>query len=131
MSRRKRAVIFGAGGAGRRTLDYYSHVYECVAFVDNDAVKLGTSIEGLTVYPVTTLAETGADVVLVGSGSMGEITMQLTEMGVSLDRIGWVPEDVLTGRFEGMRRLRRRVGSMLVLMLAVGLAFVVYWRVGG
>lgn len=85
----RRIVFFGAGYDARKALHLY-HKLGCqpLYFVDNDPVKTGQSIEGLTVFPPERLIDEKYETLMVIITSMFEdvIAAQLQGMGLTLYR---------------------------------------------
>jgi O-methyltransferase len=84
------AVIFGAGGMGRRLWDVVSrdeHV-NVIAFVDNDVNKHGKQYAGVTIYPPSALARLRYDYLYFGTQmGVNEISVQIEELGVPSSKI--------------------------------------------
>jgi lipopolysaccharide cholinephosphotransferase len=85
------AVIFGAGGAGRKAHASLSRDYRILAFCDNEVGKHGTLCQGLQVVAPGLLSEIAPEFVIiaVGSGAWADtIAKQLQES------LGWPPERI-------------------------------------
>lgn len=84
----KKAVVYGAGGTGRRIANLISGQYDLVAFVDNDKTKNGTMVMGRPVYLPDYLPNIEFDVILPGSlMGIDEITNDILERGIPADKI--------------------------------------------
>lgn len=83
-----RVVVFGAGLAGINAWIALSRLprVQVVAFVDNDSAKHGTSWCGTRVCSPVDLSGLAYDVLLVASVRAEEISRQLTDAGVPLER---------------------------------------------
>ena len=80
----KKAIIYGAGGVGKKVLENHLTDYEITAFIDSDSQKWGGQIDNISIHPPSDLSSLDFDTVIVGS-SMGfrEIQSQLLELGYS------------------------------------------------
>jgi len=84
---------------------------------------------GLPVHAPERLPTLDFDVVLIGSTYVGDINRQLQELGFAPERIGWVSADILQGRFEGLRFVRR--GAWIALAAAgAGMVYGCGWLAG-
>lgn len=77
------AIIFGAGGTGRKVLEAVNNKYSIKAFLDNDKTKWGEIIQGIEVHNPEDIRNMEYDVVLLGT-LMGyeELRLQLDALGV-------------------------------------------------
>lgn len=85
----ERAVIFGAGGTGKKVYDIAKNQYEIVAFVDNNSKKWGESWCDLEIKkPEWLKEEKEYDVILLGTlmGS-SEIQLFLKNNGISINKL--------------------------------------------
>ena len=60
-----RAVLFGAGGGGKRLFPDISRKYDVIAFVDNDSQKWGGKLCEVKIYSPIILREQKYDVVII------------------------------------------------------------------
>ena len=83
---KKRVVIFGAGGTGKRAYDQLKkdEAMNVVAFIDN--YKTG-ELFGLPIYRPQELSELQYDSIYVASIASSEIIIQLHQMGIDEKRI--------------------------------------------
>ena len=92
---RRRAVVFGAGAGGRRVAAHLAKAWVIDGFVDNDARKHGSTIDGLPVRAPSTILEGPRTSVLVASVYSDAIYAQLLTLGVPPSRIEVIdPEGV-------------------------------------
>lgn len=85
-----KAVIFGAGGMGRRLCDVVSRDEQVnvIAFVDNDVNKHGKQYGGVTIYPPSALASLEYDYLYFGTQmGVNEISLQIEELGIHGSKI--------------------------------------------
>jgi hypothetical protein len=79
-----KTIIFGAGSTGRKRLADMreSTDRQVVGFVDNDAMKVGTVVDGVEVFSPASIVELAYDQIVVASFYYDEIVAQLHAMGV-------------------------------------------------
>lgn len=83
-----KAVMFGAGGGGKRLYSLVKEKYEIVGIVDNDKRKLGTNFYNLKVEEPKMLLEKIYDrVVLTCVPGKDSIIEQLRQYGITEDNI--------------------------------------------
>ena len=85
---KKRAVLFGAAGGGKRLFEPVSKKYDIVYFVDNDASKWGQTLYEKEIYSPQILKEDNYDVVIITSApGLESITRQCEELGILAGKI--------------------------------------------
>lgn len=117
--KKERVIVFGAGNAGRSTYEYYSGLYEVIAFADNDPKKIGSRCCGRPVVGVSDFCSMEYDYIIIGSSFSGEITRQLVSLGIPSGKIGWVREDILCGNYRGVGIVRRVAKWTMVVVLVL------------
>lgn len=88
-------IVFGAGGGGQKFIKNCSDIYHFIAFSDNDKNKFGTHIDGLPVIKPEEIINYSADVVVIASMWVKEISDQLIEMGVDKEKLYVPPKNLL------------------------------------
>lgn len=84
-----KAVVFGAGGTGKRVYNMVKNEVEVVCFVDNDPQKVGGYCEGREIRTPSFLKELGLyDKIYMGTlMGLKEVQKQLKEFHVPLERL--------------------------------------------
>lgn len=89
-------VIFGAGKGGERFLQRCGHLYDPIAFSDNDTEKVGTQVRQLEVVRPDCLRDLPFDQIIIASMYGNEIRDQLIGMlGVDSERIAFAPKSAM------------------------------------
>ena len=91
----KNALIFGASKCGIKTRRFLGLAWTVHAFLDNDISKHGKIIEGSPVVPVSRLHEWPEAIIFVASIHTDEMVGQLSDIGVTSDRIRVVRHEIL------------------------------------
>lgn len=83
----KRAIVFGAGGTGRRVYEMVKSTDTVIAFVDNDVEKAGGVYDGIPIYTPELLKSESYDVIYLGT-LMGynEVQKQLQLLGIPIEK---------------------------------------------
>lgn len=111
--KRLNAVLFGAGGVGRRLFDLIvdGDEYNVIAFVDNDSSKHGSDYRGVPIYPPSYLNKLPFER-LIYATQMGfrEIGAQIEALGVSLEKVekGYI-ETISNARFLSLQRAAEQI----------------------
>lgn len=80
----KRVILIGAGSGGKHALETLKQKnIEVIFFCDNDTSKHGMDIDGVKIYPFSSLLKHRQELVLVSSYYYREIADQLRAMGVN------------------------------------------------
>lgn len=85
-----KVIIFGCGPTGLRTYEELKDDNEIVAFLDNDEQKIGTVIEGISVYRPNGKFLSGLDydyIVIASVYGKWQIKEQLYKLGIKDDKI--------------------------------------------
>lgn len=84
-----RAILFGAGGGGKRLYEEVKERYEVVAFTDNDARKWGKQIFGIPIYsPKECINKLEYEYLIITSApGLETIKEQCIKMGILEDKI--------------------------------------------
>ncbi|MBC3765025.1 LicD family protein [Neptunicella marina] len=82
-----KAIIFGAGNAGVAAKNNLQNRFDVVAFCDNDPVKIGSKLEGVTILSPKELPEQEVDVILIASEFFEKIKQQLLQLGIESVKI--------------------------------------------
>lgn len=84
----KTAIIFGAGGTGRKVFSMIQDEYEVLCFIDNSVDKENTEVCGKRVYLPQMLPNLEYDVIFIGTlMGLAEVKNQLAEVGIGAHRI--------------------------------------------
>lgn len=89
------AIVFGAGGGGKKFIKNCKDKYNFIAFSDNDKNKFGTRIDNLPVISPEEITNRTFDVVIVASMWVNEISDQLIELGVDKEKVYVPPKNQL------------------------------------
>ncbi|WP_412972744.1 LicD family protein [Glaciecola sp. MF2-115] len=79
------AVIFGAGEAGCAAYELLQGQFHIRAFVDNDAAKHGSELQGIQIIGPEDIRSIGVDKILIASEYSEQIEAQLKSMGLEQD----------------------------------------------
>jgi len=90
-----RAIVFGAGGGGKKFIQNCKDKYDFIAFSDNDRAKFGTFIDNLPVIKPEEIIDKRFDIVIIASMWVKEISDQLIELGVDKEKINVPPKNQL------------------------------------
>jgi O-methyltransferase len=84
----KKAIIWGAGGTGRRVFNTIKENTNVIAFVDCDEMKWNTKVEGLFVYSPENIKNIEFDILYYGT-LMGkkELDDEISKMGIPISKI--------------------------------------------
>ncbi|MDM7860142.1 glycosyltransferase [Alteromonas sp. ASW11-36] len=92
-----RALIFGAGLAGQRSLSHIQEQYDVLGFIDNDSDKHGSMIQGLPINAPETERFRHVDAVFVASEYFEQIQGELLErFGVTPSKVRNIPARMMT-----------------------------------
>jgi hypothetical protein len=80
-------LLFGAGAFADQAFHQFEETGSCMAFLDNNPAKWGTTLHGLRVLPPEKLHDLEWDQIVITSTATWPIYQQLLGMGVSEDRI--------------------------------------------
>jgi SAM-dependent methyltransferase len=94
----KNALIFGASTGGIKTRRFLGVDWTVHAFLDNDISKHGKIIEGSPVVPVFRIHDWPEAIIFVASVHSGEMVGQLSDIGVTSDRIRVVHHEILAAK---------------------------------
>ena len=89
---KSRIIIYGASDDGKSFFEYLHPLVllgliEVVAFADNDTRMWGRDIGGVPVVPPMTIVEYKYDYVIVTPIFFDEISVQLSDLGISFDKL--------------------------------------------
>lgn len=87
---KKKCIIFGAGGTGRKVYGQVKDKFDVECFVDNDINKIGWEVMGETVREPKEITKISYDTIFVGSlMGLEDIVKQLLGMGVDFLKINY------------------------------------------
>ena len=88
MINKQRAVIWGAGGTGKRIKEMIDEKYEVISFLDSDAAKAGMTVAGIPVVSPDNLFTMQYDKLFYGSlMGLDEMTEYLSNTNVPSEKI--------------------------------------------
>lgn len=107
------AVLFGAGGVGRRLFDLLvdGDDYNVIAFVDNDKSKHGSDYRGVPIYSPSYLNKLAFERLIYATQmGFGEIGVQIEALGVPLDKVekGYI-ETISNARLLSLQRAAEQI----------------------
>lgn len=120
---KKKCVIFGAGGTGRKVYTQVKDTYDVECFVDNDESKWGTNILGegyLKINNPKDLTAMDYDTIFIGSlMGLNDILRQLLDMEIDISKIDYEYVQVSVKSREFFLRNFRNIVDMKGLLGAV------------
>lgn len=112
-----KAVVFGAGGTGKRVYNMVKNEVEVVCFVDNDPQKWGGYCEGLEIRKPSFLAELELyDKIYMGTlMGLQEVQKQLKKLNVPLERLDKTYAEIsVKSRILFLKRFSERVYKLRI-----------------
>jgi hypothetical protein len=84
---KEKVFIFGAGTIGESLISTIQVKYDIVEFIDNDEKRWGNSVGEYLVFPPEKISDVPYNYIIIGTPVPNAIIRQLSEMGVSRDKI--------------------------------------------
>ncbi len=80
---KERIIIFGASKLGEMSYTFYKDTYDIICFCDNDAYKIGNSINGKRIISIDTLVNYLDVRIIIASQYYEQIKNQLLSLGIT------------------------------------------------
>jgi hypothetical protein len=130
LRRKERAIIFGAGLAGRRALRCLYHRYNIVAFADNDVRKHGKRFIRRPIVSPSRISSMSFAKLFVASAYSAQIMQQLlNELKIDSMKIEVVRNDIINGEYAISPWTRAIVA--IAAILAIGAILTFLWHALG
>jgi hypothetical protein len=125
--RKERAIIFGAGLAGRRALRCLYHRYRIIAFSDNDVRKHGKSLMRRPIVSPAAISSLSFARLFIASAYSAQIMPQLmNELGIDPMKIEVVRNDIINGEYDISPWTRAILAMVAILAIGAITAFLWY-----
>lgn len=117
---KQKIVLFGCGKGGQNSFRFLSKKYHIVAFTDNNSILHGQKFNETIVIPPQELITHEYDFVFIASMYAGEITRQLIDMGIAVEKIKYLDGNIVNGTVVStFSKVMTNILFVLLLMMSV------------
>lgn len=122
-TQKPKAIIFGASQSGTSALEKLKDTFHVVAFSDNAADKIGTTLRELPIIAPSTISTQGVDKVFIASEFFEQIHHQLTNMlGLSEEIVDVLPTSVIKPLSLGENQSMLQIAEQILFQACRGLS---------